>query len=337
MSIDNPHGIKENFFFDKYRQLPEYGRRRFLLASIALMTVLVCYRLAFAAPSNFPQNKVVEIPSGTSLLAASDILEKNGVIRSDLLFRMLVRVLDGQKGVKAGDYFFDKKQNIFTVASRLVNGDRGFSDIAVVIPEGTSAREIAEILSKKIRNFDKEEFLRISLGREGYLFPDTYHFTFDSSEDQILNIFLDNFEKKIAPLKPDIEKFGRSLTDVIKMASIIEEEGRLLNTRKTIAGILWKRFDIGMPLQVDAAFLYTGGKNTFELTKDDLEKDSPYNTYTRAGLPPTPISNPGLDSIVATMNPIKTSYLYYLTDRDGVMHYAMTHDEHVINKERYLR
>ena len=121
------------------------------------------------------------------------------------------------------------------------------------------------------------------------------------------------------------------------MASLIEEETRTQEERPTVAGILWKRLDIDMPLQVDATFSYINGKNTFELTLDDIADDtSPYNTYAHKGLPPGPISNPGLDSIVAALYPKENPYLYYLADLSGTTHYSRTFDEHKEKKFRYL-
>lgn len=121
------------------------------------------------------------------------------------------------------------------------------------------------------------------------------------------------------------------------MASILEGEARGREEMEIIAGILWRRIEIGMPLQVDTTFLYVNGKNTFTLTQADLKIDSPYNTYLYRGLPPTPISNPGLTAIRAALNPQPTPYLYFLTGRDGLMYYSRTHDEHVQKKTRYLR
>ena len=120
------------------------------------------------------------------------------------------------------------------------------------------------------------------------------------------------------------------------MASILEKEARKLETRKVIAGILWKRIEIGMPLQVDAVFGYIHATSTYSPTFEDLEVDSPYNTYTNRGLPPGPIGNPGLESIRAALEPTKTPYLYYLTGKDGFMYYAKTFDQHVANR-RFLR
>ncbi|MBI2474305.1 MAG: endolytic transglycosylase MltG [Candidatus Taylorbacteria bacterium] len=330
--------LQENYFFNKYgRAFPKIGVNRKALMAAVVLVLLICYRLLFAAPADFPAKEVVAIPSGASLVFASTILAENSIIRSPILFRMMVRVLDGQTGVKAGDYLFEDRQNLFTIARRMVSGERGYASVQAVVPEGTSAEGIAGILGANIPDFDTAAFIKIAKPNEGHLFPDTYHFSFDAKPEFVLKTFLDNFNRKVESVRSDIDKFGRPLEDIIKMASIVEEEGRTMETRKMIAGILWKRLDIGMPLQVDASFLYINGKNTFQLTTADLQKDSAYNTYTRAGLPPTAISNPGLDAILATVNPTKSPYLYYLTDHDGVMRYAKTHDEHVINKAKYLK
>jgi UPF0755 protein len=131
--------------------------------------------------------------------------------------------------------------------------------------------------------------------------------------------------------------FGRPIKDIIKMASIVEEEARTEETRETIAGILWKRLDEGMPLQVDSAFAFVNGKKDSRyISTEDLAIDSPYNTYVHKGLPPTAISNPGLDSIKATVHPIKTKYYFYLSDDQGNMHYGATLDQHIENKQKYL-
>jgi UPF0755 protein len=120
------------------------------------------------------------------------------------------------------------------------------------------------------------------------------------------------------------------------MASLVEEETRTPADRRLVAGILWKRIKLGMPLQVDAVFPYINGKNTYEVTARDLKIDSPYNTYLYPGLPIAPIANPGLDSIKAAIEPAESPYLYYLSDRAGAMHYAKTFEEHKRNRELYL-
>ena len=149
---------------------------------------------------------------------------------------------------------------------------------------------------------------------------------------------LENFNVKITPeLNAAVAESGRDFSDIVIMASLIEKEAGSRKDAEIISGILWKRIEIGMPLQVDAVFPYIIGKNTYEVTLQDLEVDSPYNTYKYPGLPIGPISNPGLVSIKAAINPQKTNYLYYLNDTNGVMHYATTFDEHKINKARHVR
>lgn len=332
--------IPENYFYDKFGKKSKspifnltvnyrYGIAIALFASLFLFNI--------SSPSTFKKDTLLKIDFGSSLTSISKNLENQSIIRSPILFRFFVRIFEGSKGIKAGEYIFEKPHNVIKVAWRLTKGQSGFRPIEVIIPEGTSVVEIAKIIKNNIKSFDNDKFIELALKKEGYLFPDSYTFMLDTTPEQIIKIMEENFNKKISSINSDIQKFNKPISDVVKMASIIEEEARTFEVRRMVAGILWKRLAIGMPLQVDAAFKYINGKTTFELTTEDLIKDSPYNTYTRKGLPPTAITNPGLDSIRATITPIKSNYLYYLTDKNGVMRYAMTHDEHVLNKEKYLR
>jgi UPF0755 protein len=147
----------------------------------------------------------------------------------------------------------------------------------------------------------------------------------------------ENFARQIKPYEEDILKFKKPLDEVVTMASIIEEEANgSLESKRVVSGILWKRISLKMPLQVDSPFVYYNGKNSYTLTKDDLAKDQPYNTYINKGLTPTAITNPGIDSIRAAITPTQTQYLYFLSDKKGGMHYAKTFDEHKQNRELYL-
>jgi len=148
-----------------------------------------------------------------------------------------------------------------------------------------------------------------------------------------------NFDTNTAPLEPAIESFEQSQhvtqSDIITMASILEGEAKTTADREIVAGILWKRLTLGMPLQVDSTFMYINGKNTYQLSAADLKIDSPYNTYIYTGLPPTPIDNPGLDSITSAITPTTTNYLYFFSGRDGTMHYAVTYADHLKNIAKY--
>ena len=195
---------------------------------------------------------------------------------------------------------------------------------------------MATILQKDIPGFDAPYFVKIAHDKEGYLFPDTYYFLPNVTADDVVSAMSNNFNQKIATLDSDIRSSSRSLKDIIIMASIVEQEARTIDTRKIIAGILWKRLDKGLLLQVDAPLVYITGNTTGYISIDDTKIDSPYNTYKYKGLPAGPITNPGLDSITAVLHPTMTAYFYYLSDKNGVMHYAETFAEHVANKEKYL-
>src|SRR5690606_26432746 len=191
------------------------------------------------------------------------------------------------------------------------------------------------LFEEKFEFFDKESFLASIT--EGHLFPDTYFVPVTATSEYAIRMFENNFERKVEDIREEVAQSGKDFNDILIMASIIEGEARAEKDMKIISGILWKRIEIGMPLQVDATFVYLLGKGTSDLTRADLETDSPYNTYLYKGLPPTPISNPGLAAIRAALSPTETEYLYFLTGDDGKMHYSKTHDEHVAKKSQYIK
>ncbi len=270
---------------------------------------------------------------------ANDLAAK-GVIRSTFFFKVFGKVFSPFAGIKAGDYELDHPQNAIALAWRFSRGSYNLTLERITIPEGLNVPEIAALFvkNKRFSAFSSTEFKTLATPYEGYLFPDTYLFLPNVTSQQVVDAMTDTYKKRIESLSADIAAFKRPIKDIIIMASIIEREARTEESRRTIAGILWKRLDQGMPLQVDAAFTFVNGKTDSKLiTFDDLKIDSPYNTYVHKGLPPGPIGNPGLAAIFATVHPIKTSYYFYLSDGQGNMHYAVTHDGHVANKEMYLR
>lgn len=300
------------------------------------LVATVGFHFFFAPPEKFPVGSLVPIARGMSVEDASRFLAEQNAIRSPIAFIALVRIFGNYRGVIAGSYYFDVPESVLGVALRMTQGDYNLKLVRVTIPEGAHARDIADVLETRIPSFRREEFLGLAYEKEGYLFPDTYFFLPNVSNEEIIRVMTDNFEDKITPLLERIAESGRTLPDVIIMASLIERETIELKDKPLVAGILWKRIDIGMRLQVDAPFLYAIGKNTFDLSIKDLRTDFPYNTYTRKGLPPTPIANPGLDSIIASIQPKETPYLFYLSDRQSNMHYARTFEEHKQNKRKYL-
>lgn len=311
--------------------------KRARVAIIAFVCIVIFSTLAWNAPRNFPERALITIENGETLSEVADTLSNEHIIESKFIFKSWVAIIGGARQVQAGDYFFDSPEGPLTVAQRVSGGDYRLSTVRVVIPEGTTLKDMATIFSKALNRFDIDEFLKITEGKEGYLFPDTYFFLPNVSAKQIADTMEQEFNDRIMTISSDITSFGKPLSEIITMASILEEEARQYDTQRIISGILWKRIEIGMPLQVDAVFPYIIGKNTFEITSEDLNIDSPYNTYKYPGLPPGPITNPGIDAIRAAVKPIKTDYLFYLSDSDGEMHYAKDFETHKANKIRYLQ
>ncbi len=323
-------------FYDRFRQ-KKFSPKFLLLAGATLFgLLLIVATLSWKAPAAFPSGIHVTVREGMTLSETSVLLAKMNVIRSPFWFKVWSVVLGGEGGVRAGEYYFSVPISVFEISRRLTRGIENTVPVRITIPEGLSNRGIAGLLSKSLPHFNKERFLKLAASKEGYLFPDTYIFSPTITEEKIIEEMEQNFAERTLPLKGKIHDFGKPLHDVLTMASLIEGEVRTTETRKQVSGILWKRLELGMPLQVDAVFPYILGRNTFEVTLDDLKIDSPYNTYLYAGLPPGPINNPSLDAISAAITPTPSPYLYYLTDSEGQMHYARTHEQHLINRAKYL-
>ncbi len=289
----------------------------------------------FSSPINFRTESVFHIEEGDGLSQIAVNLKGSGFIKSSFLFKTIVYVTGNSRNIVAGDYYFHYRLGLVEIISRLVSGKHGLEEIRITIPEGLNIKEVAQIFKEHLSLFDVAEFLRDA--PEGFLFPDTYFVLPNSSSTDLISRMKNNFDKKIEPLRSDISMSGITTEDLIIMASIIEEEAKTEEAKKIVSGILWKRIELGMPLQVDATFSYINGKNTYTLTAEDLKINSPYNTYTNLGLPPTPISNPGIESIEAALYPTPTEYVYFLSDLDGNMYYAEDFEGHQRNRELYLR
>ena len=312
-----------------------------LWTGVACLFLVICayfYFFQFRAPSNFPVAVEISVSRDENLSQIAASLKEQHVIQSPFWFINFVIMMGHEKSVVGGNYNFTSKMSVFKIAQILSKGNFGAAQIKTTIPEGSTIFDVADILGKKYPKFDSTTFITIAKSKEGYLFPDTYFFGSDVKPENVLEIMTNNFNEKFSSttITDQVTKFGKSFSDVLKMASILEGEARQMRTRQIIAGILWKRLKLGMPLQVDAAFRYVNGKTSAELTMSDLKINSPYNTYVNTGLPPTPISSPGLDSVWAAMTPINTTYLYFLTDKNGNMHYAETLEDHLVNVAKYL-
>lgn len=303
----------------------------YIIAWVLVVSVFAVYSLFIASPLNFQKDSIVTISSGTSVEEAGELLKAKHVIRSPFMFSVLVRIIY-PSGIIANHYSFSKPQSVLVIAYRLAKGKTDLVPLKVTIPEGSSSFEISNILENTLKDFDSVTFKTLAKSQEGYLFPDTYFFLPGTTPEVVIDTMRKNFDEKIKPLESGIATFGKPTNEVLAMASILEREARQSETRRMVAGILWKRISIGMPLQVDAVFGYIFQKSGYAPTLTDLQTDSLYNTYLHRGLPPTPIGNPGLETIQDAITPTKNNYLYYLTDKEGKIYYAKTFAEHRLNK-----
>lgn len=306
-----------------------------LLVALGVVCMMLWYWL-FLPPFFFPSGELITIDRDVPLVAIARELEEKNIIHSSLLFVAAARAFGYEDQMQAGKYLFSKPFGTLTVLYRIAHGISGIPPVRLSFGEGVTIREISELLEEELIEFDKETFDREARELEGYMFPDTYIFLPGETPEEIILKFYNNFENQLESIQSDIDEFGKPFPDILTMASIIEREARTLEEKRMIAGILWQRMDIGMALQVDAVFGYIKSIQTYNPSFADLKIDSPYNTYLNKGLPPGPISNPGLESIYATVTPTESPYLYYLTGQDGLMHYATTFEEHKQNRALYL-
>jgi len=313
------------------------GGKRYTITSLLVLLFLVTFLMASLPPRSFPKEHTLTVEKGDGLRLVSARLEKENLIRSRFIFEFLVVLVGGEESIAYGEYYFEKPIGALAIAKQLVGHDFNISYKKVTIPEGLTNKEIEIIMDKAYKNFDPLKFAELTKEKEGYLFPDTYFFFPAVSTEEIVSTLLKNFETKTRSLADDIAKSAISKSDIVIVASLIEAETNGNDDREMIAGIIAHRLRIGMPLQIDATVAYALLKLGEPLSLSDLKTDSPYNTYIHKGLPPGPIGNPGLVSLSAVLHPTQTSYLYYLHDENGTIHYANTFEEHKRNKSLYLK
>ncbi|MFI5260763.1 MAG: endolytic transglycosylase MltG [Candidatus Paceibacteria bacterium] len=307
-----------------------------IAAFISVLILLDGYLYAFAPPADFSPGTIVRIEQGSSAPQIAQDLAAAHIIQHPSVLRALLRFSGESNAVQTGAYKFTTPENAFVIAYRLAMGDYGLLPVRITFPEGMTIREMAAEVGSDFPGVSADEFLLAAKGQEGYLFPDTYFFQPSMDASAIVAAMHANFLTKSASLHSEINASGHSLSDIVTMASILEKEARSSTARHMVSGILWNRIARNMPLQVDAVFGYIFDRATYSPSFADLKVASPYNTYLHTGLPPGPIDNPGLDSLEAAANPTKTSYLYYLTGKDGFMHYATTYAGHQANQKKYL-
>ena len=289
----------------------------------------------------------------------AQILKNKSLINSTTFFKIYARLSDNERTVKAGRYQIEPDMTPAGILNFLAHPTNG--EISFTIPEGFTIYEIEEKLNKEglitagafieaAKNPTDAQltaypFLTKGASLEGFLFPDTYLvFAQGFTPNELIEKMLSNFEKRVHEGGVlHISAVKSDTIDQIIMASILEKEVRSQEDLALVSGLLWNRIGKEWPLQVDASILYereisaNSADVSRELSLSDLKKNSPYNTYTKLGFPPTPICNPGLATIKAAANPIESEFWFYLTDAKGKAHFARTNAEHEKNKDLFLR
>ena len=312
----------------------------FLLVLIIVSFYLFYKEGSLPVNKNGQISKIFIIKQSEPLNTIVNNLANEGLIRNKIIFYLIVKQLGIEKKIQAGDFRLSANMSATEVAKNLTHGTL---DVWITLIEGMRKEEIAQVISK---NLDVPEIEFIKKADEGYVFPDTYLVPRTASAEMILSIVNNNFKNKFnEELHTQMKNKMLSEKQVLILASLVEREARQASTREKVAGIILKRYLADWPLQIDATVQYVLGYQPNEkswwkkeLTEDDLKIDSPYNTYKNKGLPPEPICNPSLSSIKAVINADEnTPYWYYLTDKNGVMRYAVTLEEHQTNINKYLQ
>lgn len=308
-----------------------------VLVCIVVIGLLTFYMFVVRAPSDATYPVRITVESGQGAQSIARELFENRIVRQSKFTQNLIVGRGGEKSIQAGTYVFKGPMNVFNVAEKIASGDFGYVPVKVTIPEGTSSKKLANIINSKFPQIATSTFEALAREQEGYLFPETYFFAPEATPQEIIDRMKVIFKRKIGSIDEEIKSSGKTLSEILTLASILEGEVQTAEDRGMVADLLERRMKIGMPLQVDTTLVYATGKTSATLTLKDLRTNGPYNTYTNKGLPPTPINNPGLDSILAVLNPIPNKYLFYLSDKDGITRFSKTHDEHVKLKAKYLR
>ncbi len=313
------------------------GKLFFIFSLILLIAILFITSVYFPLEENSTTQKVVNIPSGTNAKEIVYILEKNEIIRkNNYTFRILIKLMKLEDQLKYGEYNLNPSMNMLQILDKLVKGE--VIVYKITIPEGYTSTQIAELLDKK-EVAEEESFLKLVKDSEktpeGYLFPDTYEVPKKYGAEKMVKVMLANFNQValVNKFTDKAEVIGFSLDEIIILASIIEKEAKFSEEKSKVSSVFHNRLKTGMKLQSCATIQYILGEPKEILDENDLKIESPYNTYLYKSLPPGPICNPGLDSIIAALEPAEEDYLYFVLGENGRHIFSKTYQEHLKNKK----
>jgi len=309
----------------------------------------VTYGLTQSTTSITGENFVILVKPGMVANDIGDLLYKQGAIKSIFLFRVASKVQGMDNSLQPGEYVVSKNMTVQQIVAMLARGETSYQQIT--IPEGYTAEQIAKLLQEKqlgsAETFKKTAQIFVPYSymandnpnviykAEGYMFPNTYRITKGTTEEQILGMMTTQFDKQFTEnMRARATEIGLSIKDVIILASLVEKEAQLPSDRPLIAGVFLNRLKQNMPMQSCATIQYILGYPKPELTVQDTEISSPYNTYQHMGLPPGPIANPGIAAINAVLYSEKTDFIYFVADKQGTHHFSKTYEEHLIAIEQ---
>ncbi len=275
------------------------------------------------------KTSLVAIGQGMTARQVADLLKTEGLISSKNYFLLLLRLKGAKSGIKAGVYEIDSKESAWRIINKLVSGRS--EKIKLTIPEGFTARQIAQLIEEKGLG-RRKKFLKIveEKGVEGYLFPETYFLEYDTPEEEIIDMMLDQFNKVFSKeMEEEGKKFNLTRRDTVILASIVEKEAVKEEERPLISGIFHNRLRKHWYLESCATVQYALGEHKEKLTYEDLKVDSPYNTYNHFGLPPGPICNPGLASIIAALYPAETDLMFFVAEGGGTHEFSKYYGKHL--------
>ena len=339
---------------------------------VILVGVIVFFSYQRGISSSIDKNGedvVFTVSAGESAEDIADSLKEKELINSKFYFEIYVAQKRLGEKLQAGEYMLNPSMSIKEIVSKLARGQSLSKEREIKIIEGWTIKDIGQYLERESM-FQSEELLELVgfplvdyrynkeitapkdysdkfsflddkpkyLSLEGYLFPDTYRVFKDASLDAIVMKMLDNFDQKLnAEMRKDIKQQGKTIYEIVTMASLIEKEVQSKEDMKVVSGIFWDRIDDGQALESCATLAYILGHNKPQYTTEDTKIDSPYNTYQKKGLPPGPICNPGLQAIKAAIYPTFTDYNYFLTDPETKRTvFSITYQDHLNNKSKYL-
>ncbi|MDI3253531.1 endolytic transglycosylase MltG [Pseudacidobacterium ailaaui] len=317
--------------------------RRLLL--LAVIAVLLFIGFSLDVPRGPRSETFLDIPPRTGSSQIAALLQSRGLIWNRYVFDAMRLIKGGT--LKAGEYRFDHPARMSEVYARLERGD--VYTVAFTIPEGANIFDVAQRV-ETARLGSREAFLQAAHKDvnliadmepnaqtvEGYLFPDTYHFSRHATPDQMIAAMVHRFRQAA----DSIDLLG-NYHAVVTLASLVERETPIQSERPLVASVFVNRMNKGMPLMTDPSVIYADlleGKYRGTIFRSDLDGDSPYNTYKHTGLPPGPICNPGIVSLQAAMHPAKTEFLYFVAasaDPSGNSRFAKTLEEHEKNVQAY--